>query len=242
MQLTTFDLKKAVRPNIYSLQPYRCARDDYADGILLDANENTHGPSLAEDELKFDLLQRYPDPHQQKLKEALAKLRNIPSHSHFYLGVGSDECIDMAIRVFVEPGKEKILISPPTYGMYAVSAQINNVEVCKVPLLTEGGSFQLNVAKIIDMVTNEPLIKMIIACSPGNPTGTRLSQSDIIEILECPFFSGVLMVDEAYIDFCKDSEGEFASMASLVLVYPNLIISQTLSKAFGLAGIRYITF
>jgi histidinol-phosphate aminotransferase len=139
-----FDLQAAVRPNILGLKPYRCARDDYSEGILLDANENTHGPALTE----YQPLERYPDPHQEELKSALCKFRDIPNPSHFFLGVGSDECIDMAIRVFVTPGKEKILITPPTYGMYSVSAQINDVGVVKVPLLVDQGEFQLDVPKV----------------------------------------------------------------------------------------------
>ena len=159
-----FELEKAARPNILSLKPYRCARDDYSEGILLDANENTHGPSLAPTSLEGyenAQLERYPDPHQIELKKLLCSLRG-PSYldpSHFFIGfvacrynilivsrVGSDECIDMVMRVFVEPGKEKILITPPTYGMYSVSAQINNVGVVKVPLLLD--SFQLNVPEV----------------------------------------------------------------------------------------------
>lgn len=139
-----FELSKAVRPNILSLQPYRCARDDYSEGILLDANENSMGPSLV-DSSAFGSLNRYPDPHQHEVKELLCTLRKIPSSGHFFLGVGSDECIDMCLRVFVAPGKEKILITPPTYGMYAVAAQVNDVGVVKVPLDSD---FQLDTAKV----------------------------------------------------------------------------------------------
>lgn len=145
-----FDLKSIVRPNIYALKPYRCARDDYSSGILLDANENSHGSSLPQNSsFANGNLERYPDPYQLEIKEKLCKLRNIQSTNRFFLGVGSDECIDMAIRVFVQPGKEKILITPPTYGMYSVSANINDAGIAKVPLIVEGGKFQLDVPNVI---------------------------------------------------------------------------------------------
>lgn len=243
-----FELEKVVRPNILALKPYRCARDDYSTGILLDANENTHGPSLGKEALKVMApsadhhvlfngaqLERYPDPHQVALKEKLCALRGLSSPSHFYLGVGSDECIDMAVRVFVQPGIEKILVTPPTYGMYSVCAAINDAGIVRVPLLK---SFQLDVDGIIDAVKKDPLIKIIILCSPGNPTGTLLKHEDITTILLAPEFKGVVLVDEAYIDFCDPIQGNAASVAKWVLHYPNLIVSQTLSKAFGLAGIR----
>ena len=149
----TFDLENAVRPNIWALKPYRCARDDYSAGILLDANENSFGPSLQSEHRILDKLERYPDPYQREIKARLAKLRNLDSIDHFFLGVGSDECIDMAIRVFVQPGKEKILVTPPTYGMYSVCAQVNDVEVVKVPLLVDHNvketSFQLDVPNVL---------------------------------------------------------------------------------------------
>ena len=147
-----FDLELAVRKNIWALKPYRCARDDYSTGILLDANENSFGPAMPQHELPLKKLERYPDPYQNDLKQRLAKLRNLDSADYFYLGVGSDECIDMAIRVFAQPGKEKILITPPTYGMYSVCAQVNDIQVVKVPLLVEhsepGTSFQLDVQTV----------------------------------------------------------------------------------------------
>jgi histidinol-phosphate aminotransferase len=234
--MTKFALHTAARANILGLKPYRCARDDYSSGILLDANENSHGPSLNPKDLerfKNAQLERYPDPHQVEVKSLLSGLVNVPSVEHFYLGVGSDECIDMTIRVFATPGKEKILITPPTYGMYSVSAQVNDVEVVKVPLNVLDGAFQLDVFKIIETIENDPLIKVVFLCSPGNPTGTLLNQDDIKLILESNY-GGVVFVDEAYINFC-DSK---ASVQTWVTNYPNLIVSQTLSKAYGLAGIR----
>lgn len=151
----TFDLSQAVRANILALQPYRCARDDYSAGILLDANENSHGPSLPS-KSPFNELERYPDPHQSEIKSLLCEFRGLPSTDYFFLGVGSDECIDMAIRVFVHPGREKILITPPTYGMYSVSAQVNDVQVVKSPLIVEGGAFQLNVPEVPLNLTLDP--------------------------------------------------------------------------------------
>ncbi|EGF83239.1 hypothetical protein BATDEDRAFT_3086, partial [Batrachochytrium dendrobatidis JAM81] len=246
-----FVLKDAVRPNIYALLPYRCARDDYKEGILLDANENSFGPALAS---RNDFqapaasgalgnsdvhLERYPDPHQHDIKKLLCGLRGIPSTDYFFLGVGSDESIDIAMRVFCKPSIDKILICPPTYGMYSVSAQVNDVQVVRVPLDTTDGLFQLQVDKILDELKNDHTIKMVILCSPGNPTGTLLKHQDIKRILDCTSFKGVVLVDEAYIDFCGDAGGaNVNSVASWTVQYPNLIVTQTLSKAFGLAGIR----
>ncbi|KAJ3333414.1 histidinol-phosphate transaminase [Blyttiomyces sp. JEL0837] len=237
-----FNLEAIVRPNILALKPYRCARDDYSSGILLDANENSFGPSVSDrlDGLKNattytdNHLERYPDPHQSEIKSMLAKLRGLPSDDHFFLGVGSDESIDMAIRVFCVPAKDKILTCPPTYGMYSVCAQVNDVGVVKVPLNVEGGAFSLNVDAVKEAVIQDPSIKIIFLCSPGNPTGTLLAKEDIRQILTMEEYKGVVLVDEAYIDFCSED----ASVASWVLDYPNLIVTQTLSKSFGLAGIR----
>ncbi|KAJ3044815.1 histidinol-phosphate transaminase [Rhizophlyctis rosea] len=245
-----FDLQAAVRPNIWALKPYRCARDDYSTGILLDANENAYGPALPKSyqspvTLPSDAsysdahLERYPDPYQIEIKTALAQLRGLSSPDHFFLGVGSDESIDMVIRVFCVPGKEKVLICPPTYGMYTVCAQVNDVEVVKVPLDVEGGRFQLQVEEIKKALDADPLIKVVFICSPGNPTGTAINHDDIRAILNHETYKGVVVVDEAYIDFCVTEEGQPpASVAKWVEEYPNLIVCQTLSKSFGLAGIR----
>ncbi|KAJ3086345.1 histidinol-phosphate transaminase [Quaeritorhiza haematococci] len=253
--MTTFDLQKIVRPNIWALKPYRCARDDYSQGVLLDANENALGPVIGKNLPGIPLpdnyaysdkhLERYPDPYQRDIKRALADFRGLPSTDHFFLGVGSDESLDLIIRVFCEPGKEKVLICPPTYGMYSVSAQINDVEVVKVPLEVENSSFQLRVDEIKSTVQRDPSIKVMFLCSPGNPTGVLLSHDDIKSILEFDGYRGVVVVDEAYIDFCEPvgeedgaAEGPTPSVASWVTRYPNLIVTQTLSKSFGLAGIR----
>ncbi|KAF3048537.1 histidinol-phosphate transaminase [Didymella keratinophila] len=253
---TAFDLQTCARPNILALEPYRCARDDYKDdgtNILLDANENAYGPGLALDgegklngasgasaSIDVDLLglNRYPDPHQADLKQLLCNLRNTRTHTlknigpeHLFVGVGSDEAIDALIRAFCAPGKEKILTCPPTYGMYSVSAQVNDVSLVKVPLQLP--SFDLDVPAIQKALASDPSIKLAYLCSPGNPTGKLLKKEDVQAILETNW-NGVVVLDEAYIDFAPEG----ASMAEWVAEWPNLVVMQTLSKAFGLAGIR----
>ncbi|GJJ76640.1 histidinol-phosphate aminotransferase [Entomortierella parvispora] len=240
MAATTFSLQSIVRPNILALKPYRCARDDFSSGVLLDANENAYGPALnptsdaAVASAGLDI-NRYPDPHQTDLKNLLAKFRNIPGPEHFFLGVGSDEVIDMIFRVFCVPGKDAVLITPPTYGMYSVSAQINDVEVKKATL-TLDGNFQLNVDEIEKQINANPNIKVIFLCSPGNPTGSALSHESIRRVLTLPNYKGIVAVDEAYVDFIED--GKEGSTATWVTQYPNLIVMQTMSKSFGLAGVR----
>ncbi|KAL2919845.1 histidinol-phosphate transaminase [Polyrhizophydium stewartii] len=257
-----FVLRDIVRPNILALQPYRCARDDYKSGILLDANENSYGPALSDPAGDFvtppaastpgvdpnpdeapvnpDVhLERYPDPHQHEVKSRLCAFRGLPSPDHLFLGVGSDESIDIAIRVFCRPGVDKILICPPTYGMYSVSAQINDVQVVRVPLDVADGRFQLQVDQVLETLAADPLIKILFLCSPGNPTGNLLAHADVKRILDFTGYKGIVLVDEAYIDFSVDAEGvNLQSVASWTVEYPNLVVTQTLSKAFGLAGIR----
>ncbi|KAF2036788.1 histidinol-phosphate aminotransferase [Setomelanomma holmii] len=255
-----FDLQKCARPNILALEPYRCARDDYKDdgtNILLDANENAYGPGLALNgdgklpgingtsdpaaSIEVDLLglNRYPDPHQFDLKQQLCSLRNTHHHTskvltpeHLFVGVGSDEAIDALIRAFCVPGREKILVCPPTYGMYSVSAQVNDVSLVKVPLQLP--SFDLDVPAITDALSKDSNIKLAYLCSPGNPTGKVLKKEDVKQILEHESWNGVVVVDEAYIDFAPEG----TSLAEWVTEWPNLVVMQTLSKAFGLAGIR----
>ncbi|KAH8730812.1 pyridoxal phosphate-dependent transferase [Phaeosphaeriaceae sp. PMI808] len=257
-----FDLQKCARHNILALEPYRCARDDYKDdgtNVLLDANENAYGPGLAlggdgklsgantnstsdsTPSVDVDLLglNRYPDPHQIDLKQQLCTLRNTHAHTpktlspdHLFVGVGSDEAIDALIRAFCIPGREKILVCPPTYGMYSVSAQVNDVSLVKVPLQLP--SFDLDVPAILDALSNDSSIKLAYLCSPGNPTGALLKKEGVQRILEHKTWNGVVVVDEAYIDFAPKD----ASLAEWVTEWPNLVVMQTLSKAFGLAGIR----
>ncbi|EJD36286.1 histidinol-phosphate aminotransferase [Auricularia subglabra TFB-10046 SS5] len=237
-----FDIERVIRPNIQALHPYRCARDDYQSGILLDANENALGHAIPrsggteiDDMLDVDL-HRYPDPAQVEIKARLAEMRlgARDKHGHVFLGVGSDEVIDLLMRVCCVPGKDRILTTPPTYGMYGVCAQVNDLEVTKVPLRVEGGAFQLHVDRIKDACSSDPSIKLIWLCSPGNPTGTPIPLRDIKEILEFPGFNGFVVIDEAYIDFAAEG----SSAAKLATEYSNVCILQTLSKGFGLAAIR----
>ncbi|KAJ3214605.1 histidinol-phosphate transaminase [Clydaea vesicula] len=231
------EVLELARPNILKLTPYRCARDDYSTGILLDANENNFGNAAhGQEELH---LEKYPDPHQKELKSLFKNFRNLDSSDRLFFGVGSDEGIDLVIRVFCTPGKDKILICNPTYGMYSVCAQVNDVEVVKVPLKVDDGSFQLEVDKIKQAIDVEKNLKVCFFCNPGNPTGTLLRRSDIIEILQ--YFKGIVVVDEAYIDFSYDENHplETQSFTNAISKYPNLIVLQTLSKSFGLAGIRF---
>lgn len=249
-----FDLKSVIRPNILHLQPYRCARDDFKAGILLDANENTHGPALTnvsshEQDLE---LNRYPDPHQIELKEQIIKFRNSQPNKllqdfdnnklrtdNLCLGVGSDESIDLLLRCVCAPGKEKMLICPPTYGMYSICATVNDVAIEKVPLLYPG--FGIDVSGIAEKVEADPAIKLVYITSPGNPTGKLVSVSDIVELLERleKSWNGLVVVDEAYIDFTLSAQDKTSeSVTTLVNQYPNLVALQTLSKSFGLAGIR----
>lgn len=243
-----FNLETALRPNVRSLTPYRSARDDYSSGILLDANENALG-SCVFSELH---LERYPDPHQINLRQLIGSLRNVDP-STVFCGVGSDEVLDLLVRMFCVPGKESILITPPTYGMYGVCAHINDVNVISVPLLDV--SYQLDVEKLISTLKSDKSIKIVFLCSPGNPTGTLLKMADIEQILNVTEYNGIIVVDEAYIDFPIYNNAYDAnridstigslpveqlelSAVNLINKYPNVIVSQTLSKSFGLAGIR----
>ncbi|KAI6002993.1 pyridoxal phosphate-dependent transferase [Pisolithus albus] len=244
-----FDIEKVIRPNILSLHPYRCARDDYQEGILLDANENSQGHSISllgkTEELLSVLdtdLHRYPDPSHDHIKARIAQLRSLPDPKHVFLGVGSDEVIDLLMRVCVTPGREKILITPPTYGMYTVCAHVNDVGIVRCNLNLSGdhgeggenGRFSLSVNDVKAAVSSDPTIKLIFLCSPGNPTGTLISLESLRSLLEYEPFKGIVVVDEAYIDFA----GEDASAVSLIKDFGNLCVMQTLSKSFGLAGIR----
>lgn len=221
---------------------------DYKDdgkNVLLDANENAYGPSLPADLPTDDFLglNRYPDPHQEPLKQLLCNLRTTHAHTqktlkpeNLFVGVGSDEAIDALLRCFCVPGKDSILTCPPTYGMYSVSAQVNDVSIVKVPLLP-APAFGLDVDAINTTLSGPESanIKLAYFCSPGNPTGSLLAKADIEKVLAHPTWNGVVVVDEAYIDFAPSPND---SLAELVTEYPNLVVMQTLSKAFGMAGIR----
>ena len=216
-----FELDKLVRPNIKTLKPYSSAKDEYtgAAKILLDANENSLGSPLTK------WYNRYPDPYQKQLKEKLAFVKQIAANQIF-IGNGSDECIDILFRTFCEPGKDNIIICPPTYPMYEVSANINDITVQNAPLLAD---YQLNVAHIEQLVNERT--KIIWICSPNNPTGNSLDRIDIETILN--HFDGIVVIDEAYINFSKQK-----SFVQSLIDYPNLVVMQTLSKAWGLAGLR----
>lgn len=216
-----FDLDYVVRPNIKTLKPYSSAKDEYTGEakILLDANENSLGSPLTK------WYNRYPDPYQLEVKEKLAFVKQIAANQIF-LGNGSDECIDILFRTFCEPGKDNIIICPPTYPMYEVGANINDIEIRKAPLLED---YQLNVAHIEQLVNEHT--KIIWICSPNNPTGNSLDRIDIETILN--HFDGIVVVDEAYINFSKQK-----SFVQSLIDYPNLVVLQTLSKAWGLAGLR----
>ena len=211
------DIDKNIRQNIRNLKPYSSARDEFSgdEGIFLDANENPFG--------KYN---RYPDPQQKKLKQAIAQIKQVKPESIF-LGNGSDEAIDIAFRIFCEPQQHKALLFTPTYGMYEVAAAINNVELVKVDLTDE---FQIDMTLAKRWLQDKNL-KLIFICSPNNPTGNVFRREDIDFILRN--FNGVVIIDEAYIDFSAS-----ASYISSIPKYNNLIVIQTFSKAWALAGVR----
>jgi len=211
-----------VRKNILQLKPYSSARDEFKGNadVFLDANENPFGSPVSEGNYN-----RYPDPMQWKLKQEIAKVKLV-SEENIFIGNGSDEPIDILFRVFCEPGKDKILICPPTYGMYEVSANINDVAIQRVNLNQD---FQLDVTGIFDTIDSST--KIIFICSPNNPSGNLMKAEDVKKVLNS--FEGVVVIDEAYIDFANDS-----SFLNVMKDYPNLVILQTFSKAYGMAGLR----
>lgn len=216
-----FDLQKIIRKNIKSLVAYSSARDEFSGeaNVFLDANENSLGSPLPK------WYNRYPDPHQRALKQQISRVKGIASE-HIFLGNGSDECIDLLYRCFCEPGKDNVIICPPTYGMYEVSANINDVAVRKAPLLPD---FQLNLAHIETLI--DAHTKIIWICSPNNPTGNSLNRNDIEMVLNN--FDGIVAIDEAYINFAQQK-----SFIQELADYPNLVVLQTFSKAWGLAALR----
>jgi histidinol-phosphate aminotransferase len=217
----SFDLNKLIRPNIQKLTPYSSARDEFSGEakVFLDANENSLGSPITK------WYNRYPDPHQLILKEKLSSIKGLPVE-HIFLGNGSDECIDLLFRCFCEPGKDNVIICPPTYGMYEVSANINDVAIKKAPLLED---FQLDLVHLETLVDENT--KLVWLCSPNNPTGNSLRREDIEMILNN--FSGIVVIDEAYINFSRQK-----SFLQELADYPNLVVMQTFSKAWGLAGLR----
>jgi histidinol-phosphate aminotransferase len=215
------DINLLLRDNIKKLIPYASARDEFSGSanIFLDANENSLGSPIT------PAYNRYPDPHQIKIKERLTQIKGLPPR-HIFLGNGSDECIDLLYRAFCNPGRDNVIIHPPTYGMYEVSAHINDVEVRRAPLTDD---FELDLAVLEDLVDQQT--KLIWICSPNNPTGNALNRRDIEMILNN--FNGLLVIDEAYINFSRQQ-----SFTRELTEYPNLVILQTLSKAWGMAGLR----
>lgn len=209
------NLKQLIRPNILSLQPYSSARDEFSgnEGVFLDANENPFG--------KWN---RYPDPFQSKLKQKLSQIKSVAEDSLF-LGNGSDEIIDLCFRLFCEPGTDKALTFAPTYGMYEVSASINNIELIQVAL---DRNFQIDTEAVLPFL-EDPSLKLIFICSPNNPTGNSIDEIEFI----LKNFNGIVVIDEAYIDFSSKD-----SLSKKIKKYPNLIVIQTLSKAWGLASLR----
>lgn len=216
-----FKLKNLVRDNIKNLLPYASARHEFTGkaSVFLDANENAFGSPPG------GPFNRYPDPLQLKLKHRLSTLKAVPA-GNICCGNGSDEIIDLAYRIFCDPGKDNVIICPPAYGMYAVNAHINNVEVRNIHLTA---SFQLDVKSILDATDSHT--KLLFICSPNNPTGNSINRADIEWLLKR--FSGIVILDEAYIDY----SGERSFIQDLAK-YPNLLVMQTLSKAWGLAGLR----
>lgn len=217
----TFDLQRLVRTNIRNLKPYSSARSEFEGDaeVFLDANENAFGSPAG------DGLNRYPDPLQTELKSRVASINDL-FHSQIFVGNGSDEAIDLLFRIFCEPGRDEAIICPPTYGMYRVSADINDVAVREIRLTDD---FQLSVQAILSGITDAT--KLIFICSPNNPTGNLMQRESIVEI--AGNFDGVVVVDEAYIHFADEP-----SMTVELENLPNLVILQTFSKAWGMAGVR----
>lgn len=217
--MITFDINKLVRKNVLAMESYSSARDEFKDFdqnlIFLDANENPFENGL----------NRYPDPKQKNLKKVLSELKKVPENQ-IILGNGSDELLDLLFRAFCEPNQDSVITLPPTYGMYSVLANLNAIENKEIVLQSD---FEPNIDLILK-ATDEST-KILFLCSPNNPTGNTFSEDKIQILLEN--FSGLIVIDEAYIDFSSKE-----SWLKKIDEFPNLIILQTLSKAYGLAGIR----
>ncbi|MHB1921467.1 MAG: histidinol-phosphate transaminase [Chitinophagaceae bacterium] len=216
-----FNLDQLLRENIKNLVAYSSARHEFSGeaSIFLDANENSFGSPLEKN------YNRYPDPLQKKLKEKISRIKGI-SPNHLFLGNGSDEAIDLLFRAFCRPGTDEVIICPPTYGMYEVAAQINEVGVKRINLTPD---FQLDLPALVAGIGLRT--KMIFICSPNNPSGNSIYRKDIEFLLH--HFEGLIILDEAYINFSKQK-----SFLMELQEFPNLVILQTLSKAWGLAGLR----
>jgi histidinol-phosphate aminotransferase len=216
-----FNLDSLVRDNIKKMTAYSSARHEFTGNasVYLDANENSFGSPLP------DNFNRYPDPLQMRVKEKLSKIKGVPPQNIF-LGNGSDEAIDLLYRIFCEPGRDNAIIFPPTYGMYEVCGEMNDVKIKKVNLTKE---YQLNIEEIETAI--DAFTRLIFICSPNNPTGNSINRTDVEIILNN--FDGIVVIDEAYINYSKQR-----SFIAELTEYPNLVVMQTLSKAWGLAGLR----
>lgn len=216
---TNINIQNLVRENVKKLKPYSSARDEYkatgTEMVFLDANENPYQTDV----------NRYPDPHQRNVKDELAKIKGVKPEQ-ILLGNGSDEVLDFLFRAFCEPGKDNVITLPPTYGMYKVLSEINNIENREVLLSQD---FEPQVSAILDK--SDANSKLLFLCSPNNPTGNTFSEEKVEELLQN--FNGLVIIDEAYIDFSGKE-----SWLNRLQDYPNLVITQTLSKAYGMAGIR----
>jgi histidinol-phosphate aminotransferase len=221
MNRKMFDINNILRPNIKNLTPYSSARDEFKGeaSVYLDANENAFGSPLPQ------AYNRYPDPLQYQVKKRLSEIKGVPPRNIF-LGNGSDEAIDILYRSFCNPGVDNVIIVPPTYGMYEVSANINDAELRRVPLTAD---YQLDLEGIAAHIDDKT--KLIFICSPNNPTGNSINRADIETLLAN--FNGLVIVDEAYINFSRQK-----SFIQELTEYANLVVLQTLSKAWGLAGLR----
>ena len=216
-----FDVGTIIRQNVLNLKPYSSARDEFKGeaSVFLDANENSFGSPLTEN------YNRYPDPLQKKLKEKISTIKGVPPQNIF-LGNGSDEAIDVLFRIFCEPKTDNVIICPPTYGMYEVSANINDVEVRRINLLP---SFELDVERILESYDKHS--KLLFICSPNNPTANSFHADDVEVLIQK--FPGIVVIDEAYINYSKQK-----SAIRLLTEYENVVVLQTFSKAWGLAALR----
>jgi histidinol-phosphate aminotransferase len=216
-----FNLEAIVRPNVLNMKPYSSARDEFKGmaSVFIDANENNIGSLAGEN------YNRYPDPHQKKLKEVIACIKGVKP-SQIFLGNGSDEAIDLLFRMVCRPGQDSMLHLPPTYGMYEVSANLNEVQLDAVQLTAD---FQVPVQDVLEKV--KPTTKLIFICTPNNPTGNIIEPGSIETILRN--FNGLVILDEAYIDFADSP-----SWTTRLEEFPNLVVLQTFSKAWGMAGLR----
>lgn len=209
-----------VRPNILALEPYSTARDEFTGGdisVWVDANENPFNNGV----------NRYPDPHHRKLKEVVASLKGFPASQIFLGGAGSDEAIDLTFRIFCTPGKDNAIAISPSYGVYRVSAAINDIELREVRL---NDDFSLPVDRLLEAADSRS--KLMWICSPNNPTANSFARADLLRL--CDEFDGMVVVDEAYVDFSEEG-----SLRDCIAAHPNLIILQTFSKAWGMAGLRF---